>query len=271
MIHLLQDMKKAIWTGGFPPEVPIERRLALASEAGFDGVELVVDETLVGSDAQLRGLAELAGRTVPIHSLMCAFSRRLGSPDPAERPAAVDAVQRAIRAARLLGADTILVIPAVVSDRVTYEQAWALGQSGLRALIPTAERYGVCLAVENIWNKFLLSPLEMRRFIDEVGHPLVQAYFDVGNVLAFGYPEQWIDVLGRRIRRVHLKDFKTRVGDIDGFVQLLEGDVDWPAVMAALRRVGYDSYLTSEVAPYRHADRESAFAVSRAIDAIMAL
>ncbi|HEY3080163.1 MAG TPA: sugar phosphate isomerase/epimerase family protein [Chloroflexota bacterium] len=264
-------MKKGIWTGGFPPETPMERRFALAGEAGFDGVELVVDERLVGADAELRALAELASRTVPVHSLMCGFSRRLASPDPAERPAAVEAVERAIGAARLLGADTILVIPAVVSEAVTYEQAWELGQAGLRALLPTAERHGVCLAVENVWNKFLLSPLEMRRFVDELAHPLVQVYFDVGNVLAFGYPEQWIDVLGRRIRRVHFKDFSTRVGNINGFVQLLEGDVAWPAVVAALRRVGYDSYVTSEVAPYRHAEGESAFAVSRAIDTILAL
>ena len=111
----------------------------------------------------------------------------------------------------------------------------------------------------------------MCRFVDEVGHPLARAYFDVGNVLAFGYPEQWIDLLGERIRRVHLKDFKRKVGTIDGFVQLLEGDVDWPAVMAALRRVGYDGFLTSEVSPYRHSGREGVFAVSRAIDALLAL
>jgi hexulose-6-phosphate isomerase len=271
MISLLRAMKKAIWTGGFPDGTPMERRFALAREAGFDGVELVVDEKLVEADGELRGLAELARRTVPVHSLMCGFSRRLGSPDPAERPAALEAVKRAIRAARLLGADTVLVIPAVVTERVTYQQAWELGQAGLRALLPTAEHYGVCLAVENVWNRFLLSPLEMRAFVDGLGHPLVRVYFDVGNVLAWGYPEQWIDLLGERIRRVHLKDFSTRVGNIDGFVQLLEGDVAWPAVMAALRRVGYDSFLTSEVAPYRHAAREGAFAVSRAIDAILAL
>jgi hexulose-6-phosphate isomerase len=264
-------MKKGIWTGGFSAETPMERRFTLAAEAGFDGVELVVDEKLVGADADLRGLADLARRTVPIHSLMCGFSRRLGSPDPAERPAAVEAVQRAIRAARLLGADTLLVIPAVVNEQVSYEQAWAIGQAALRALVPTAEHYGVCLAVENVWNKFLLSPLEMARFVDEIEHPLVKVYFDVGNAVLVGYPEQWIATLGARIRRVHLKDFSTRVGNINGFVQLLEGDVAWPAVMAALRRVGYDSYVTSEVAPYRHAEREGAFAVSRAIDAILAL
>jgi hexulose-6-phosphate isomerase len=263
-------VKKGIWTGGFPDATSMDDRFALAKETGFDGVELVADEELVGADTRLKELAQLAGRTVPIHSLMWGQSRRLGSADPAERQHALALSRKAIRAARLVGADTLLVIPAVVTDRVGYEQAWELGQAGLRALALTAEHYGVGLAVENVWNRFLLSPLEMRRFIDDVGHPLVQAYLDVGNVLAFGFPEQWIAILGRRIRRVHLKDFRRRVGTIEGFVDLLEGDVDWPAVVAALRAIGYDGWLTSEVAPYRIDARVGAETVSRAIDAILA-
>jgi hexulose-6-phosphate isomerase len=264
-------MKKAIWTGGFPAPTPIERRFALAGEAGFDSLELVLDEKLADADAELRALAELAGRTVPIHSLMCGFSRRLASPDVAERPAALEAVKRAIRAARLLSADTILVIPAVVNEAISYEQAWELGQAGLRALLPTAEHYGVCLAVENVWNKFLLSPLEMARFVDELDHPLVRVYFDVGNAVLVGYPEQWIATLGTRIRRVHLKDFRRAVGTLAGFVPLGDGDVDWPAVMAALRRVGYDGYLTSETDPVRHLPDGGAADLARRIDELVAL
>jgi hexulose-6-phosphate isomerase len=264
-------MKKAIWTGGFPGETPMRERFELAVETGFDGVELVLDDALVAAEATLVELGELARRTVPIHSLMCGFSRRLGSADAAERAEAADQVRRAIRAARVVGADTLLVIPAVVTERVGSERAWELGQAGLRAVLPAAEEAGVTLAVENVWNRFLLSPLEMRAFVDEANHPLVRVYMDVGNVLAFGFPEQWIEILGRRIARVHLKDFRRKVGNIEGFVDLLEGDVDWPAVMAALRRAGYDGWLTSEVSPYRHDGRAGAAAVAHAIDRIVAL
>ena len=264
-------MKKGIWLGGFPPDMPLAERFALAQEAGFDGVEVVANEELVGSDARVDEIAELATRYVPVCGVMGGFSLRMGAPDQAERDRAIADVKQAIRATRRMGADTLLVIPARVNEQVSYEQAWVRGQAGLRAVLRVAEEHGVGLAIENVWNKFLLSPLEMRRFVDELGHPLARAYFDVGNVLLFGYPEQWIDVLGERIRRVHFKDFRRKVGTIDGFVQLLEGDVDWPAVMAALRRVGYDGWVTSEVSHYQHAGREGVFAVSRAMDAILSL
>jgi L-ribulose-5-phosphate 3-epimerase len=264
-------VKKGIWLGGFPPDMPLADRFALAQDAGFDGVEVVADATMVASDARVDEIAELASRCVPVCSVMCGASGWLGSPDPDDRDRTLAQVEQTIRATARMGADTLLVIPAVVNERIGYEQAWVDGQAGLRAVLGVAEEHRVCLAIENVWNKFLLSPLEMGRFVDEIGHPLAAAYFDVGNVLAFGYPEQWIDVLGARIRRVHLKDFRRKVGTIDGFVQLLEGDVDWPAVMAALRRVGYDGFLTSEVSHYRHSGREGVFAISRAIDALPAL
>ena len=109
-----------------------------------------------------------------------------------------------------------------------------------------AQEYSVAIGVENVWNKFLLSPLEAARFIDDIGHPWVQFFFDVGNVLTFGYPEQWIRILGKRIRKVHIKDFQTGP---HVFTTLLNGDVNYPAVTAALREVGYDGYLIAEVGP----------------------
>jgi hexulose-6-phosphate isomerase len=250
--------------------MPIQERFQLAAEAGFDAMEVRGDDDLVGSEERLRALADLSRRTLPIASMMAAAGWRpsLTSDEPEERRRALELFRRTIRAARFLGADAVLVVPGVVNETVSYPVAWERGQEALRDLARTAEEFGVCLCVENVWNKFLLSPLEMRRFVDEIGHPLVQVYFDVGNVLAFGYPEQWIDVLGARIKRVHVKDFKTAVGNITGFVQLLEGDVNWPAVMAALRRVGYDGYLTAEVAPYRHLANKGIVDLARSIDAI---
>jgi hexulose-6-phosphate isomerase len=116
--------------------------------------------------------------------------------------------------------------------------------------VPTAEKIGVTIAVENVWNKFLLSPLEMRGFIDSFKSKRVGAYFDVGNVLLTGYPEQWIKILGKRIKRIHIKDFKKSVGTVDGFVDLLKGDVDFTAVKKALAAIGYKGYVTAEMIPY---------------------
>jgi L-ribulose-5-phosphate 3-epimerase len=264
-------MKKGIWAGCFRADLPLEGRFALARAAGFDGIELTADDALLGDESRLRGLAELARRTVPVCSLMCGGARKLGSPDEGERRAAVEHVRRAITAATVLGTDTLLVIPAYVDAQVTYEQAWERGQAGLRALLPAAEEHGVTLAVENVWNRFLLSPLEMARFVDDVGSASVRAYFDVGNVLLFGYPDQWIRTLAGRLARVHLKDFRRAVGTLAGFVPLGDGDADWPAVIAALRAVGYDGWVTSETDPVRALPDGGVRDLARRIDGLVAL
>jgi hexulose-6-phosphate isomerase len=132
-----------------------------------------------------------------------------------------------------------------------------------------AEALNVSLLVENIWNKFLLSPLEMRTLIDSIGSPRVGTLLDTGNVVAFGYPEQWVRILGKRIGEVHLKDYRESVGGINGFVGLLEGDVAWPEVMAALVEIGYDGFLTAEVFPYRHYGETILRHTSESMDRIM--
>ncbi|RKY67851.1 MAG: sugar phosphate isomerase/epimerase, partial [Candidatus Latescibacterota bacterium] len=139
-----------------------------------------------------------------------------------------------------------------------------------RELAPVAEQLKVAVCVENVWNKFLLSPLEMRDFVDAVDSEYVGVYFDVGNVIPMGYPEHWIQILGKRIKRVHFKDFRRNVGTLDGFVDLLEGDVNWPEVMAALRRIGYNSYATAEmIPPYTHHPEALVCNTSRSMDYIL--
>jgi hexulose-6-phosphate isomerase len=129
--------------------------------------------------------------------------------------------------------------------------------------------------VENVWNKFLLSPLEFRAFIDSFQNERVGAYFDVGNVLATGYPEDWIATLGHRIGRVHFKDYRRNVGSADGFCDLLSGDVNWPEVMRALRAVPYDGWVAAEMIPpvpfYKHCPEVLIPNTSRAMDAIFGL
>ena len=133
---------------------------------------------------------------------------------------------------------------------VPYDVCYQRATDSIFQIAPTAEELGVSIAVENVWNKFLLSPLEMRSFIDQFHSRNVGAYFDVGNVLLTGYPEQWIRILGSRIKRIHIKDFKRSIGTIDGFVDLLEGDVDFEAVKKALAEIGYDGFVTAEMLPF---------------------
>jgi hexulose-6-phosphate isomerase len=143
-----------------------------------------------------------------------------------------------------MGADDILLVPALVTPQTRYVDAYKRSQKQIRTLIPTAEKLGVMILIEEVWNRFLLSPLEFVRYIDEIHHPLVQAYFDVGNVVIWGYPQDWIRTLGRRIKRVHLKDFKRASYQ---FVNLGDGDIDWPEVRRALAEVGFTGFMNTEL------------------------
>ena len=140
------------------------------------------------------------------------------------------------------------------------------------SLLPLAAASKIAIGLENVWNKFLVDPFAMRAFIDQFNSDWLGAYFDVGNAMLVGYPEQWIRILGKRIKRVHLKDFRRGVGTADGFVDLLAGDVNWPEVMKALRDAGYSGPLTAEMIPaYKHCPEVLIGNTSRAMDAILSL
>lgn len=241
-------MKKGICIGCLPQDLSLEEKFALARKAGFDGIE--PSQTTDPEEArQLRALADKAGLDLP--SIMGGYlwQKPLSSPDPAVRDEAMSFVKSAVQCAKIIGADLVLLIPGVVNNTDTnYQQCWDRTIAALKELAPFAEENKVYLGLENVWNKFLHSPIEFRDFIDAVGSPYVQMYFDVGNHRIFGYPEQWIEILGSRIKKVHFKDF---VEGSRSFANLLEGDVDWKAVMASLRKVGYDDYVTVEVGGYR--------------------
>lgn len=184
--------------------------------------------------------------------------------DKETRANAAKVLNRQIHAAKLLGTDSILVIPGYVgcdfipgAPEVAYDTAYGMATDFIASALPFAQENGITIGIENVWNKFLLSPLELRDFIDQFQSKYVASYFDVGNVLINGYPEHWISILGDRIRRVHFKDFRRAVGTIDGFVELLSGDVNWPAVIQALGDINYTSWVTAEMIPpipfYKHA------------------
>ncbi len=240
-------MKKAICYGSLPGKLLDREKVALAAEAGLDAVELHQYPTL----AEAEKVAEIVREAgLEIASIMCMthWGSPLSSTDEEVRTKGVAGVAEALRQAKAVGTDVVLVVPGVVTEDVSYKAAYEISRRSLQELLPVAEETGVIMALENVWNRFLLSPLEMRDFIDSFGSPLVQAYFDVGNILLYGFPHHWVEALGTRIKRVHVKDFDN---NSQQFVGLLQGNVDYPRVMAALRGVGYGGYITAELSAYK--------------------
>lgn len=282
-------MKKSISTWSFYGPWNFAEKLALAKEAGFEGFEPDLSEdgpvnfTAAAEDlAALRQQAEKAGIVLSGLATGLYWGANPANADPAVRHRAAAILDRQMDCAATLGIDAVLVVPGSVGadfipgcEVVPYELAYRRALDFVRGALRKAERLGVTLCIENVWNKFLLSPLEMRDFIDGFGSDRVGAYFDVGNALATGHPEQWISILGSRIKRVHFKDYRRNVGSADGFCDLLSGDVDWPAVMSALKSADYDGWVAAEMIPpvpfYKHAPEVLIHNTSRAMDAIFKL
>ncbi len=223
-------------------------------------LESVDEAAEVGKLAADAGV-EIAGVMAGTH-----WQLPLSSTDEETRAKGVEGIKNALAIANAAGTNTVLVVPGVVNEDTSYAAAYDISQKSLRELLPTAEELGVTMLLENVWNKFLLSPLEMRDYIDSFDTPLIQAYFDVGNILLYGYPHQWIEILGKRIKRVHIKDFDTGTRQ---FVGLLQGDVDYPRVMNALRGVGYDDYLIAELGPYKQYPERFVYDTAAQIEAII--
>ncbi|MFN3651977.1 MAG: sugar phosphate isomerase/epimerase family protein [Armatimonadota bacterium] len=261
-------MKKAVVYSMLPSALPPAERFKLARECGFDGIEMPpVPEAECEA---LRSAAEKAG--VRLHSVIYGgWNPPLTHPDAAQREQSVKLAEAALRSAKALGSDCILLVPGVVNAQTPYGSAYQWAQEGIRKLIPTAERLRVPILIEEVWNNFLLSPLEFNRFVDSFQSPWVQAYFDVGNVVPFGWPQDWIRTLGPRIKKVHLKDFKGGPGlfqAIKGdFVNLRDGSIDWPEVRKALGEIGYNGWVTCELGG---GDADYLKDVNRRVDLILA-
>lgn len=235
-------LKKAVQLGMLPKEMSDAEKLALARSCGFEGIEAYPMEDLAAAK-RLGDAARTVG--VPIHSICYGGWRApFSAPDSAVIEEGLDGMENALRTAHALGADAVLLVPAVVNEKVRYIEAWERSQEHIPKLFPLAEELGVVIAVENVWNNFLLSPLEFARYVDAFESPWLRAYFDVGNVVAFGWPQDWIRTLGQRICKIHLKDFKREGRQ---WVNLREGDVNWIEVRRALDEVGYTGYMTTEL------------------------
>ncbi len=276
-------MKKSINYWSFVGK-DIYEAMELAKKAGFEGIELALLESgdLTPDStpeqlAKIKAKAEEIGIQLPSLASGLCWGASFTSDDPAEREEAHRIVVNQLRCAKALGADTILVVPGSVAVEfvperpvVPYDVACARALEEMKKLAPIAEEYGVHIGIENVWNQMLLSPLEMRDFVDAIGSEYVGIYFDVGNVVCTGYPEHWIRILGKRIRKVHLKDFRRNPGGWNSFVDLLSGDVNWPEVMKAFREVGYDGWAAGEMIPqYTYASDQIIYNTSASMDRIL--
>lgn len=277
-------MKKGINIWSFPPGFTIAESMALAKQAGFDGIELALGEEgelSTGSSAaelqQIKNEAERHGIEIAGLASGLGWQYGLTSEHREVREKAADIIAKQLEIAAHLGVDTILVVPGWVgvdfmpgNEITDYDAAYGNALTGLKKLAEVAEKYKVSIGVENVWNKFLLSPVEMRAFLDDIGSPYVGSYFDVGNTVSTGYPEHWIKALGGRIKKVHFKDYRREAGGLAGFVDLLAGDVNYPAVVEQLRNIGYTNYVIAEMIPsYRHHGEQIIFNASASMDAIL--
>ena len=242
-----RPIRKAIMWGTVGVKGSVAEKMKAVKEAGFEGAEM---NSHMDQDEVVRARDE---NELVIPSVCGAhhWDKPLSHPDPKVREEGLEALKQTLRDAKRYGASSVLLVPAVVNKQVSYDQAYKRSQEQIRKAVPLAEELGVKIAVENVWNQFLLSPLEAARYVDEFNSPAVGWHFDVGNIINYGWPEQWVRILGKRIQKLHIKEFSRKRRDEEGLrkgfeVPLLEGDDDWPAVMKALDEVGYSGWAMTE-------------------------
>lgn len=272
---------KSICNAIFAPGTPLAEQFQQARNAGFRGIEVrmggeLTPDTSKAAAERVGDAARKAGVAIASVWVSGALAGTpLNHSDPATRTRGTETIHKAIDVCRNIGCGAMLIVPGRLGDgahfRYGYRETWDRVSAELAKCIGHAAEAKVCLTPENVWNKFLVSPLEMKAFVDQFESPWLQTHFDIGNVMQFGYPQDWILTLGPRIKRVHVKDYKLSDRFEQGrFVDLLEGDVDWKEVMAALKQAGYRGFLSPEMG-YRKDDPDYLMKVSKALDRILAM
>ena len=241
-------MKKAIMWGTVGVKGTVLKKMKAIKAAGFDGAEMVShmdqDEVLRARDEAGLEIASVCGE---LH-----WKMPLSDPDPKVRAEGLEGLKQCLRDAKRYGAGSILLVPGKAGNGITYEVCWTRSIAEIHKAIPLAEELGVKISVENVWNDFITQEDEALRYLEEINSPWVGWHFDCGNIIRYGDPIDWIKKLGRRINRVHIKEYSRdramRFGNYwEGFkVRLLEGANDWKGIMKSLREVGYESYLITE-------------------------
>jgi len=242
-----RNIKKAIMYATVGVKGSVLEKFKAIKEAGFEGVEPM---SHMNQEQVVKALEETGLKAA---STCCNthWNKPVSDPDPKVREEGLEGLKQALRDAKRYGASSVLFVPAVVNKQVSYADAYKRSQEEIRKAIPLAEELGVKIAIENVWNHFLLSPLEAARYVDEFNSPWVGWHFDVGNVITYGWPEQWIRILGKRIQKLHIKEFSRDKANSQGLgkgfnVEFLKGDDDWPAVMQALDEIGYSGWGIAE-------------------------
>src|SRR5437870_4845013 len=258
------SIKKGLVFDMVPSNLSYADRFKLVRDTGFQVVQALTEPD-EGKAEAMKQAADAAN--IRIDSVMNVDHWRypLSSSDPAIVEKSLSGMRTSLRNAKLWGSDAVLLVPAVVNPQTSYRDAWTRSQAQVRKLMPLAEELKVVIAIEEVWNKFLLSPLEMVQYLGEFHSPWVQAWFDVGNVVLYGYPQDWIRTLGKRIVKVHLKDFK-RTESGYAWVNLGDGDVDWPAVRRSFSDIGYAGSVIAEL---DQGDETYLRDVSRRIDRLL--
>ena len=270
--------------GGLDGTKPVAEAFKEAKDAGFESLEVCLsvtgDVSLETTERSAKEIIKSANDNgIKISSVASGmfWDKSLTANDSKTRSEALDIAKKLIDVAEWLDAGAVLLIPGAVdiffdpnAEIVNYDTVWGRATDAVGSLVSHAEAANIEIGIENVWNKFLVGPAELSYFIDQFDSKWVGSYFDVGNCMLSGYPEHWIRSLGKRIKRVHLKDFRRSVGTANGFVDLLSGDVNWPEVIKALNEIGYDGYLTAEMIPaYGFYPEVLIDNTSRAMDAIL--
>ncbi|MDA2928047.1 sugar phosphate isomerase/epimerase, partial [Acidobacteria bacterium AH-259-G07] len=243
-------LRKAVKFGMVKEDLSILEKFKLLKKLGFDGVEMDSPSELDQKEV-LRARDE-SGLPIPGVVDSVHWRKTLSDPDPNVRAQGLEGLKTALADAKAYGATTVLLVPAVVNKQVSYDEAYKRSQAEIRKALPLAEKNGVKVAIENVWNQFLLSPLEFAGYIDSFQSPWIGAHFDVGNVVTYGWPEHWIRILAHRILKLDIKEYSREKRDKEGpwagfRVKLGDGDCDWPAVTKALADIGYEGWATAEV------------------------
>jgi L-ribulose-5-phosphate 3-epimerase len=238
-------LKKGLVMDMLPAKLSYGDRFKLARDVGFHVVQAPTTADLHAAE-EMKKAAEAAGIRIDSVMNMDHWKYPLSSGDGAVAAKCMEGMKTSLENAKLWGAEAVLLVPAVVNAQTSYADAWARSEARIREMLPMAEELKVVIAIEEVWNKFLLSPLEMVAYIDDFQSPWLKAWFDVGNVVLYGYPQDWIRTLDKRIYKVHLKDFKRKEGGY-AWVNLGDGDVEWAAVRKAFADVGYTGSVIAEL------------------------
>lgn len=263
-------LKKSLVFGMIKEDLSLADKFKLAKDLGFDGIEL--NSPTKFNKTEILEAKEKSGIELPSVINEDHWKKPLSDPDPQVREQCIQSVAQSLQDVKDFGGDTVLVVPGVVNEKVSYEQAYNTSLNSIRKLIPYAEKTGMQIALENVWNNFILSPIEAKRFVDEINHPLIGWYFDAGNILRYGWPEQWIKTLNSRMMKLHIKEFSRELMNNEGLwagfkVNLLEGDNNWPVVMKAISSINYSGeWITAEVSG---GDRNRLKDVSERMDKII--